>query len=80
MMQINPDRTYPVVRKKIDILERSIKDKRERGVLDRNKKHTYHIFKWVFSGKTLYNYCEDKEWKNHPGRKMGVMLHETYTF
>lgn len=72
------DQTLEAVNKKIKQLKAIVKDKRARGVLDKDTQYTYYVYQWTFAGKTRFSYCDDHDWK----RKKtvgGIKLHETHT-
>jgi hypothetical protein len=74
---VEQKKTYESVRKQLDIIEKSVKSKRLRGILKVENKYTYVIYKWTYGGTTYFSYCADTDWEKHPGRKSGIVYHDT---
>lgn len=70
------DQTLESVSKRMRQLKAIVSDKRKRNALDPNTKYTYHVYKWIFSGKTRFSYCDDHDWARQKNVN-GIKLHET---
>lgn len=70
------DQSLESVMKRMRQLKAIVADKRKRNVLDKDKQYTYHVYKWIFSGKMRFSYCDDHDWSRQKNVN-GIKLHET---
>lgn len=77
-VSVDNEQTLESVTKRLKQLKSIVADKRRRNILDKDKTYTYHIYKWIFGGKTRFGYCDSHDWETRK-KVNGIKHHDTIT-